>query len=97
MVRGGLSLKEAILEMKSITKAFPGVIALDSVNFSVFPGEIHALVGKNGAGKSTLISIISGVYGPDKGELFVDGSKVSYSHQLLIMFLPVMNLSIIYL
>ena len=80
MVRGGLSLKEAILEMKSITKAFPGVIALDSVNFSVFPGEIHALVGKNGAGKSTLISIISGVYGPDKGELFVDGSKVSYSH-----------------
>ena len=80
MVRGGLSLKEAILEMKSITKAFPGVIALDSVNFSVFPGEIHALVGKNGAGKSTLISIISGVYGPDKGELFVDGTKIPYSH-----------------
>ena len=72
-------MKDTILEMKNITKAFPGVLALDSVNFNIFPGEIHALVGKNGAGKSTLISIISGVYGPDKGEIFLDGRKVGYS------------------
>ena len=51
-----------ILEMKNITKVFPGVIALDEVNIRVASGEIHALVGENGAGKSTLMKVLSGVY-----------------------------------
>ena len=54
-----------IIQMKSITKLFPGVRALSDVNFSCRRGEIHALLGENGAGKSTLIKILSGVYVPD--------------------------------
>ncbi len=52
----------AILEMRGITKTFPGVKALDDVNITVKSGEIHALVGENGAGKSTLMKVLSGVY-----------------------------------
>jgi putative multiple sugar transport system ATP-binding protein len=52
----------AILEMRGITKTFPGVKALDDVNLKVEPAEIHALVGENGAGKSTLMKVLSGVY-----------------------------------
>ena len=70
----------ALLEMKQITKAFPGVIALNDVDFSLMPGEIHALLGKNGAGKSTLISIISGVYMPDAGEISYENRHVDYHH-----------------
>ena len=51
-----------LLEMRDITKEFPGVKALKNVSFSVRPGEIHALVGENGAGKSTLMKVVSGVY-----------------------------------
>ena len=53
---------EPILEMRGITKSFPGVKALDDVNLKVARGEIHALVGENGAGKSTLMKVLSGVY-----------------------------------
>jgi putative multiple sugar transport system ATP-binding protein len=62
--------------MKDITKVFPGVKALDDVNFSVKPGQIHALVGENGAGKSTLMNILSGVYkyGEYEGDIIMDGS-----------------------
>jgi ribose transport system ATP-binding protein len=65
-----------ILEMKDITKEFPGVVALDSVSLSINTGEIHALVGENGAGKSTLIKILSGIYQPDSGEMYFEGHPV---------------------
>ncbi|MGI9435811.1 MAG: ATP-binding cassette domain-containing protein, partial [Geminicoccaceae bacterium] len=68
-----------ILELKSVSKSFPGVQALDDVHFDVMSGEVHALLGENGAGKSTLIKIVSGVYEPDAGTLSVHGSAVSFA------------------
>ena len=69
-----------LLEMRSITKTFPGVKALDSVNLSVRQGEIHALVGENGAGKSTLMKVLSGVYpaGSYDGEIHYDGALAQF-------------------
>ncbi|MDR2455104.1 MAG: sugar ABC transporter ATP-binding protein [Deltaproteobacteria bacterium] len=66
-----------ILEAKNLTKIFPGVVALDSVNVSFEPGRIHCLVGENGAGKSTLIKCLTGVYEPDEGEVLVSGRKLT--------------------
>lgn len=66
-----------LLEMKQITKIFPGVKALDDMNFNLKPGEVHVLIGENGAGKSTLMKILAGAYSPDAGELFVEGKKVT--------------------
>ncbi|HMA16170.1 MAG: ATP-binding cassette domain-containing protein, partial [Bacteroidota bacterium] len=57
------------LEVRGVSKRFPGVLANDSVDFAVAPGEIHALLGENGAGKSTLVKIIYGVLHPDEGTL----------------------------
>jgi ABC-type sugar transport system ATPase subunit len=65
-----------ILEVKGVSKSFPGVKALDKVDLTVRKGEIHALVGENGAGKSTLMKILSGVYTPDEGEIILDGEHV---------------------
>jgi monosaccharide-transporting ATPase len=65
-----------ILSAKGITKSFPGVLALENVDFSLKKGEIHALIGENGAGKSTLIKIFTGVEKPDKGFIEFDGKKV---------------------
>jgi ABC-type sugar transport system ATPase subunit len=65
-----------VVEMKDIVKRFPGVIALDRVNFQLKPGEVHILLGENGAGKSTLIKVLSGAYSEDEGEIFVNGQKV---------------------
>src|SRR6202051_519390 len=66
-----------ILEMRGITKTFPGVKALDNVNLSVRQGDIHALVGENGAGKSTLMKVLSGVYphGSYEGEIVYNGEE----------------------
>jgi simple sugar transport system ATP-binding protein len=69
---------DTVLEMKDITKVFPGVIANDHISFDVRPGEVHALLGENGAGKSTLMNILSGLYHPDEGEIFVKGQKVRF-------------------
>ena len=65
-----------VIEARAITKAFPGTLALDQVDFELLPGEIHALVGENGAGKSTLMLIMAGVHQPDGGELLVNGRRV---------------------
>ncbi len=74
-------METPILEMKSITKEFPGVKALDNVTFSVRRGEIHCLVGENGAGKSTLMKVLSGVhpYGTYSGEIFVEGELQKFN------------------
>jgi len=65
-----------LLSMKNINKSFPGVKALQSVNFELNSGEVHALLGENGAGKSTLIKVLGGIYIPDDGEIYIDGKKV---------------------
>ncbi|MGI6007189.1 MAG: sugar ABC transporter ATP-binding protein [Ruminococcus sp.] len=69
--------KKTALELRHISKAFPGVKALDDVSFSVEEGSVHVLVGENGAGKSTLIKIINGMYTADQGELYLFGEKIS--------------------
>ena len=68
-----------LLEVKSISKNFPGVRALDKVCFNLNKGEVHVLLGENGAGKSTMIKILAGAYHPDEGEIFLDGNKVLIS------------------
>jgi ABC-type sugar transport system ATPase subunit len=65
------------LEMKGVSKAFPGTLAVDNVSFSVMPGEVHALVGENGAGKSTLMKIMAGSYTDYTGEVYMNGKPVS--------------------
>jgi len=71
-----------VLEMTGIRKVFPGVVALDGVDFRLFPGEIHALMGENGAGKSTLIKVLTGVYEIDGGEIKLGGEPVRISGPL---------------
>lgn len=68
-------MSEYIIEMKNITKIFPGIVANDNVTIQIKKGEIYALLGENGAGKSTLMSMLFGMYEPDKGEIFVRGKK----------------------
>jgi ribose transport system ATP-binding protein len=67
------------IEMRDIVKSFPGVLALNNVNFQLRPGEVHVLLGENGAGKSTLIKVLSGAYKSDSGEIWMDGAKVTVS------------------
>ena len=67
---------QPILEMREITKTFPGVKALSDVNLAVMPAEIHAVVGENGAGKSTLMKVLAGVYSKDAGRILVKGKEV---------------------
>ena len=69
-----------ILEMRDITKRFPGVVALKDVTLSVRRGEVHAICGENGAGKSTLMKVLSGVYphGSYEGEIFLEGEPVEF-------------------
>jgi len=70
---------EMILELKGITKSFPGVLANKDIDFELRKGEIHALVGENGAGKSTLMKIISGIQKPDEGEIFFMGEPIIFN------------------
>ena len=75
-------MSETFLQMKHITKRFPGVLALNDVQFSLRRGEVHALLGENGVGKSTLMKILSGVYQPDEGEIIFEDKPVSFSDPL---------------
>ena len=72
-----------ILELKNISKTFGGVQALTDANFSLFPGEIHALIGENGAGKSTLMKVVAGVHQPDSGEIILKDNLVSFNNPLV--------------
>ena len=74
-------MAKILLEMKNITKTFPGVKALDNVNLKVEEGEIHALVGENGAGKSTLMNVLSGIYpyGTYEGDIVYDGEVCKFN------------------
>ena len=71
-------MSEYILELKGITKIFPGVKALNNVQFQLKKGEVHALMGENGAGKSTFIKVITGVHKAEEGEMFLNGEKVDF-------------------
>src|SRR6201990_3115414 len=70
------SAEHDLLSVQGMSKRFPGVQALDGVNFSVRAGEIHALMGENGAGKSTLIKVLTGVYPRDGGSIRLDGQEI---------------------
>ena len=73
-------MQHPLLSMEGISKSFNGIKVLDSVNFSLRKGEVHALMGGNGAGKSTLMKILTGVYTADEGEIFIEGKKVSINN-----------------
>lgn len=73
-------MAEAILKLQGITKIFPGVKALNQVEFDLKPGEIHALMGENGAGKSTFIKVITGVHQAEEGDMYLDGKKVVFKN-----------------
>ena len=70
----------ALLEMKGITKEFPGVKALDGVSLTVRAGTVHALMGENGAGKSTLMKCLFGIYRKDGGQIFLEGKEVNFKN-----------------
>src|SRR5689334_1313178 len=71
--------ERTVLELRGITKQFPGVLANDHVDFELRRGEVHALLGENGAGKSTLMNILYGLYQPDEGQVLVRGKVVRFT------------------
>src|SRR5574344_1735903 len=77
--KGGLlpMNKDIVLSMRGISKTFPGVKALQNVDFTLRKGEIHALMGENGAGKSTLVKVLTGVYTRDSGEILLNGKTIN--------------------
>ena len=73
-------MSELILKMKGIDKSFVGVHALKGVDFDLYKGEVHALMGENGAGKSTLMKVLTGIYAKDSGEIFFEGQEVNFQN-----------------
>ncbi|MCC8179783.1 MAG: ATP-binding cassette domain-containing protein, partial [Planctomycetes bacterium] len=71
---------QAVLRTEKITKRFPGLTAIDHVDFSMRPGEIRAIMGENGAGKSTFCNMVTGIYPPDEGKVFFAGNEVRFTH-----------------
>src|SRR5438128_6623952 len=71
-----MSSEPLVLELRGVTKRFPGVLANDNVDFDLRPGEVHALLGENGAGKSTLMNILYGLYTPDEGQILLRGAPI---------------------
>ena len=80
---------DVLLKLSGVTKRFPGVLALDSVEMEVRAGEVHGITGENGAGKSTLIKILSGAYAPDQGEIVFNGHRLSHMTPLKAMGLGI--------
>lgn len=78
----GIKRGDIVLELRGITKRFPGVLANDQIDFTMRAGEIHAILGENGAGKSTLMNILFGLLQPDEGEIYVGGQKVTFRSPL---------------
>ena len=72
-------MTEPLVKMRGITKRFGGVVALQDVDLDAYAGEVLAIVGDNGAGKSTLIKVLTGVYQPTEGEMFLDGTPIAFS------------------
>jgi simple sugar transport system ATP-binding protein len=70
---------QPIVQLKGIVKRFPGVLANNHIDFDLYPGEVHTLLGENGAGKTTLMNILYGLYQPDEGEIFVKGQRVHFT------------------
>ncbi|MDO4270386.1 MAG: sugar ABC transporter ATP-binding protein [Eubacteriales bacterium] len=73
-------MSEYVVEIKNMTKRFPGVVALRDMSLQIKPGEIHGLIGENGAGKSTLIKALTGVHRADEGQIFVDGRECKFAN-----------------
>ena len=71
-------MSEYVVELKNVTKRFPGVVALKDMSIQIRPGEIHGLIGENGAGKSTLIKVLTGVYIPEEGEIYVSDERSTF-------------------
>ena len=69
-------MEDFVLQLKEITKEFPGVRALNKMQFDLRRGSIHALIGENGAGKSTLMKVLSGIYTPEGGTIILEGKEV---------------------
>ena len=65
-----------LIELRKVSKFFPGVIALNKADLKLYSGEVHGLMGENGAGKSTLIKLLTGAYKPDEGEMLLDGQPL---------------------
>ena len=78
-----------VLEMRNIAKAFGKFYALKGVDLTVWPGEIHALMGENGAGKSTLMNVLYGLYKPDEGEVYIRGERQNIDSPLKAMALGI--------
>ena len=76
-------MRETMIEMRGISKAFPGVQALRDCSLEVYQGEVHALLGENGAGKSTLMKILTGIYQADAGEILFNGRETKITSCLL--------------